>query len=157
MLLAGDLDAVLPRDRRHRSSAAIRAYAGSSATLAPSRRLCGENRHFPIMHVVAMRREIYERDRWLAMSLFKAFDEARRRSLARAADMAASYFPLPWIPDELRRARELFGDDPWPYGVEANRPTLDAFLRYAFEQGVCRRELSPDALFPPEVREAFRI
>jgi 4,5-dihydroxyphthalate decarboxylase len=57
----------------------------------------------------------------------------------------------------LRRARELFGEDPWPYGVEANRPTLDAFLQYAFEQGVCRRRLTVDALFPEEVRTAFKI
>jgi 4,5-dihydroxyphthalate decarboxylase len=109
------------------------------------------------MHVIAIRREIYERDRWLAMNLFKAFDEARMRSLARAADLTASFFPLPWIPDELRRARELFGGDPWPYGIEANRTTLDAFLRYAFEQGVGRRRLTPETLFPPELQATFRI
>jgi 4,5-dihydroxyphthalate decarboxylase len=158
MLLTGDLDAVLsarPPAPFERGDPRIRRLFDDprSIELAYVRK----TGVFPIMHVVAMRRGIYERDRWLAMSLFKAFDEARRRSLARAADMAASHFPLPWIPDELRRARELFGDDPWPYGVEANRPTLDAFLRYAFEQGVCRRELSADALFPPEVRETFKI
>jgi 4,5-dihydroxyphthalate decarboxylase len=112
---------------------------------------------FPIMHVVAMRREVYERDRWLAMSLFKAFDQARRRSLDRAAEIAVSLFPLPWVSDELRVARGLFGDDPWPYGVQANRTTLEAFLRYAHEQGVCRRRLASEALFPPEVMETFRI
>ena len=158
MLLAGDLDAVLsarPPAPFERGDPRMRRLFGDSRAVELA--YAAKTGIFPIMHVVAMRREIYERDRWLAMSLFKAFDEARRRSLARAADMAASHFPLPWIPDELRRARELFGDDPWPYGVEGNRPTLDAFLRYAFEQGVCRRELSPDALFAPEVREAFRI
>ena len=112
---------------------------------------------FPIMHVVAMRREVYERDRWLAMNLFKAFDEARVRSLQRAADITASVFPLPWISDELQRARELFGADPWPYGIEANRTTLDAFLCYAFEQGVCRRPLTAETLFPRELLETFRI
>jgi 4,5-dihydroxyphthalate decarboxylase len=112
---------------------------------------------FPIMHVVALRREIHERDRWLAMNLFKAFDESRRRSLERAADMTASFFPLPWIPDQLRLARELFGEDPWPYGIEANRTTLDAFLQYAFEQGVCRRRLTVETLFPAEVQATFRI
>ena len=91
------------------------------------------------------------------MSLFKAFDEARRRSLERAAETAASFFPLPWIADELRHARELFGDDPWPYGVQANRTTLEAFLQYAFEQGVCRRPLAVQALFPAEVLSTFRI
>ena len=100
---------------------------------------------------------MYERDRWLAMNLFKAFVEAKDRSLERAASMAVSHFPLPWISDELRRARELFGADPWPYGIEANRTTLDAFLRFAHEQGVCRRRLTAEELFPPELQAAFRI
>ena len=149
MLLAGDLDAVL----------SARPPAPFIAGDPRVRRLFADYRDvelayarktgiFPIMHVVALRREVYDRDRWLAMNLFKAFDEARRRSLERAADITASFFPLPWIPDELRRARELFGADPWPYGVEANRTTLDAFLSYAFEQGVCRRRLTVETLVP---------
>jgi 4,5-dihydroxyphthalate decarboxylase len=158
MLLAGDLDAVL----------SARPPAPVIAGDPRVRRLFADYRDvecayarktgiFPIMHVIAVRREIYERDRWLAMNLFKAFDEARVRSLGRAADITASFFPLPWIPDELRRARELFGGDPWPYGIEANRTTLDAFLTYAFEQGVCRCALTAEALFPPELQATFRI
>lgn len=112
---------------------------------------------FPIMHVVAIRRGVYERDRWLAMSLFKAFDEARRRSLQRAGDVTASFFPVPWVPDQLQAARELFGGDPWPYGIECNRTTLEAFLDYAFEQGVCRRRLKVETVFAPEIEEAFKI
>ena len=79
------------------------------------------------------------------------------RSLGRAADITASFFPLPWVPDELRRARELFGGDPWPYGLDANRTTIDAFLQNAFEQGVCRRPLTAETLFPLEVQESYRI
>jgi len=158
MLLAGDLDAIL----------SARPPAPVTAGDPRVRRLFDDYRDvelayarktgiFPIMHVLAMRREVFDRDRWLAMNLFKAFDEARRRSLERAADITASFFPLPWIPDELQRARELFGGDPWPYGIEANRTTLEAFLTYAFEQGVCRRLLSVETLFPGEVQETFRI
>ena len=158
MLLAGDLDAVL-------SARPPAAILGGDPRI---RRLFGDPRAvelayarktglFPIMHVVAMRREVYERDRWLAMNLFKAFDEPKPRSLQRAADMAASFFPLPWVADELRRARELFGDDPWAYGIAPNRATLETFLRYAFEQGVCCRRLSLETLFPPEVQATFRI
>jgi 4,5-dihydroxyphthalate decarboxylase len=158
MLLAGDLDAVLsarpPAPFIAADPRVRRLFADSRAAELAYARKTGI---FPIMHVVALRREVFERDRWLALNLFKAFDEARRRSLARAADITASFFPLPWIPDELDRARELFGGDPWPYGVEANRTTLDAFLGYAFEQGVCRRRLTVETLFPPEVHETFRI
>jgi 4,5-dihydroxyphthalate decarboxylase len=158
MLLAGDLDAIL----------SARPPAPITAGDPRVRRLFADYRDvelayarktgiFPIMHVIAMRREVFDRDRWLAMNLFKAFDAARLRSLERAADITASFFPLPWIPDELRRARELLGGDPWPYGIEANRTTVDAFLHYAFEQGVCRRLLTAEELFPPEVQETFRI
>ena len=158
MLLAGDLDAIL----------SARPPAPVTAGDARVRRLFADYRDvelayarktgiFPIMHVLALRREVFDRDRWLAMNLFKAFDEARRRSLERAGDITASFFPLPWIPDELRRAHELFGGDPWPYGIEGNRTTLDAFLTYAFEQGVCRRPLTVETLFPPELHETFKI
>ena len=41
--------------------------------------------------------------------------------------------------------------------IEANRKTLDAFLSYAFEQGVCSRLLAAETLFPPEVLTTFRI
>jgi 4,5-dihydroxyphthalate decarboxylase len=158
MLLAGDLDAVLsarpPAPFAAADPRVRRLFADYREVEAAYARKTGI---FPIMHVVALRREIYQRDRWLAMNLFKAFNQARARSLARAADITASFFPLPWLPDELSRARELFGGEPWPYGVEPNRKTLDAFLSYAFEQGVCRRLLSAETLFPPEVLTTFRI
>ncbi|MEP6997382.1 MAG: 4,5-dihydroxyphthalate decarboxylase [Betaproteobacteria bacterium] len=158
MLLSGDLDAVLsarPPTPVARADPRVRRLFADyrDVELAYARK----TGIFPIMHVLAMRREVYERDRWLAMNLFKAFDEAKARSLERAADMAVSHFPLPWIADELRLARGLFGDDPWPYGVDANRTTLDTFLRYAFEQGVCRRQLTVETLFPPEMQATFKI
>lgn len=158
MLANGELDAVLsarpPVSFSHGDPRVRRLFADYRPVELAYARKTGI---FPIMHVVAMRRAVYERDRWLAMSLFKAFDEARRRSLQRAADVTASFFPLPWVADQLRLSHELFGDDPWPYGIERNRTTLEAFLDYAFEQGVCRRRLSIDALFPPEIDEAFKI
>jgi len=112
---------------------------------------------FPIMHVVAMRRDVHERHPWLAMNLYKAFDEAKTRSVERLSDVTASYVPLPWTPSHLDAARALLGPDPWPYGVEPNRVTLDAFLRYAFEQGVCHRLLTAEELFPPEVATRYKV
>jgi len=150
MLAAGELDAVI------------------SARPVPGRRLFedyepleieyfSKTRIFPIMHLVVLKREVYERDRWVAMNLFKAFDEARRTSLARLPDITASHIPVPWLSEHVRRWQALAGEDFWPYGIEPNRPTLEAFVQYAFEQGVCRRKLSVDELFAPETREAFKI
>jgi 4,5-dihydroxyphthalate decarboxylase len=71
--------------------------------------------------------------------------------------VSASRFPLPWTWDELPRARELLGNDPWPYGLEPNRATLDTFLGYAHEQGANARRLKPEELFPESLARDFRI
>jgi 4,5-dihydroxyphthalate decarboxylase len=109
------------------------------------------------MHVVAMRADVYEAHRWLAMNLVTAFEDAKRRSQERALDANAPRFPVPWAPANAQRAAETFGDDFWPYGIEPNRVTLSWFLERAFEQGVCARLLEPEDLFAPEVRERFRV
>jgi 4,5-dihydroxyphthalate decarboxylase len=112
---------------------------------------------FPIMHVMALRREVLERFPWVATNLLEAFEAAKQRSLARALEITASRFPIPWITEMAARSCALFGGDPMPYGIEANRVTLDAFLRFAHEQGVCHKRLAPEDLFPAEVRTSVRI
>jgi 4,5-dihydroxyphthalate decarboxylase len=104
-----------------------------------------------------LRREVYERDRWIAMNLLRAFDEAKRRSLARLADIGHSQVAIPWLAEHARRWSELVGEDFWPYGIEPNRRTLEAFLQYAHEQGVAKRLMKPEELFAPETRESFKI
>jgi 4,5-dihydroxyphthalate decarboxylase len=158
MLLDGTLDAVF-------SARPPRPFVTGDARL---RRLLANYRDveyeygkrtgiFPIMHVVALRRDVYERHPWLAMNLFRAFEEAKNRSVARARDCAVSFFPLPWTPHLVEQSSALLGSDPWPYGVEANRITLEAFAQYAFEQGLCARKIELNELFPREVQSSFRI
>src|SRR5262249_29981002 len=112
---------------------------------------------FPIMHVVALRRDVFDANPWVAANLLQAFEEAKRRSLARAVEATVPHFPYPWAPAHGREARELLGDDFWPYGLEPNRTTLEAFLDFALEQGVCRRRVSCEELFPAEVQTSFRV
>ena len=112
---------------------------------------------FPIMHVVVLRREVYERDRWIAMNLFKAFEEAKRAAEARITEIGLSHIPIPWLAEHAKRWREVAGEDFWPYGIEANRPTLEAFLQYAHEQGVAMRRLRVEELFAPETLERAKI
>jgi len=116
-----------------------------------------KTRIFPIMHMVVMRRDVYEENRWIAMNLFRAFEEAKQRSLERLGEIGLSHAPLPWLSDTTRAWQDAIGEDFWPYGIEANRPTLEAFLQYAFEQGVCRRQLSPEDLFAPETLSSAKI
>jgi len=112
---------------------------------------------FPIMHVIAMRRAVFERYPWVAMNLFNAFEEAKRRCLERINDLTASRIPVPWAAAMSEDWSRDFGNDPFPYGLEANRKTLEAFCRFAHLQDVTQHRLTPDDLFPKEVRASVRV
>jgi 4,5-dihydroxyphthalate decarboxylase len=158
MLIGGELDALIaphpPRGFEDGSGRIVRLFSDHRAVEEAYYRQSGV---FPIMHVLALRAELYERHRWIATNLLTAFAEAKRRSLQRALDVNAPRVPIPWAAANAQRARELMGEDPWPYGIEPNRVTLETFLRLAHEQGVCSRALDPDELFVPEVRQAFAV
>jgi 4,5-dihydroxyphthalate decarboxylase len=112
---------------------------------------------FPIMHTVVIRRDVYERNRWIARSLYKAFCAAQREAYADLAETAALKTMLPWLTAHVEDTRREMGDDFWPYGVEPNRQTLATFLRYSHEQGLAKRLLAPEDLFVAETFESFRI
>jgi 4,5-dihydroxyphthalate decarboxylase len=103
---------------------------------------------WPIMHIIAMRREVLDRDPWVARNLYNAFEESRRRSVQRLLDPAVSRYPLPWLAGYARRMADFFGGDPFPYGIEPNRPTLEQLLRYAYQQGIAHRLAAPEEVFP---------
>lgn len=111
----------------------------------------------PIMHTVAMRRDIYEKHKWLARNLFKAFQEARERSLARIFDRQASRLFVPWLPDYAQSARRTLGESFFPYGIEENLTCLEVYLRWCFEQGIARRLMKPEELFAPETGATHRV
>lgn len=112
---------------------------------------------FPIMHVVAIRREIYEANRWIARSLQKAFEEAQRKVYEELLVTASLKTMLPWQIAAVEHAVALLGKDWWPYGFAANRTVIDTFLRYHHEQGLSPRRLEPEELFAEECFESFRI
>jgi 4,5-dihydroxyphthalate decarboxylase len=159
MLVAGDLDAIIsarpPRAFTVGTGQITRLFEDSRTVEEDYVRRTGI---FPIMHVVAITEQALKDRRWLAMNLFTAFEEARQHSLDRAMDWTAARFPLPWIPEYVVAAREAFGGaDPFPYGIEANRTSIEAFLRYCYDQGVAERKLTAEELFTPEVGSSFRV
>jgi 4,5-dihydroxyphthalate decarboxylase len=158
MLVDGDLDAIITARPPVHS-------AGPDAPIVPLFPDAAEREQdwyrrtgiYPIMHVVVLRRDVLDAHPWTATNLYRAFIEARDRSLARAVDLNASRFPVPWLPAYARRTAEMFGGEPFPYGVEPNRRTLEAFLAHSHEQGISPRLLTIDDLFPDGVREQYRI
>ncbi len=114
-------------------------------------------RIFPIMHVIALRRDIYRANPWIATSLLKAFAASQRITYEGLQVTAALKTMLPWQVAAVEEARREMGDDWWSYGLPANRHVLETFLRYHHEQGLSRRLLRPEELFAPETLEAFKI
>jgi 4,5-dihydroxyphthalate decarboxylase len=116
---------------------------------ALERELYEQTRIFPIMHLVAIRRDLYERHRWVASSLYKAFLESKRRALARMRYGGSLSYMLPWQLADIEEIDEVFGGDAWPYGLDANRPTLQALVQYMVEQHFIAKAIPLENLFVP--------
>lgn len=112
---------------------------------------------FPIMHVIVLRQSVLDANPWIAMNLMQAFETAKAKAIERVADITASHTPLPWISDLMHESQARFGADPFPYGIERNRATLDAFCQFAYEQGVAKRLMRPDELFPASTLGRYSV
>jgi 4,5-dihydroxyphthalate decarboxylase len=99
------------------------------------------------MHLVAIRRDVYERNPFVAVSMYKALCQAKDIALAKLLRKGASMSMLPWARSEAEFMQDLFGQDFWPYGVEANRPTLEAMVTYLAEQGMIAQRPKIEDLF----------
>ena len=103
---------------------------------------------WPIMHIIAMQRRILDENPWVARNLLNAFSESKRRSVERMLDPAVSRYPLPFVPAYARRMQAMFGDDPFPFGIEENRPTWEQMLLYTHQQGIAHKHVTPEEIFP---------
>ena len=104
---------------------------------------------YPIMHTVVIRRDIYDRDPWVALSLYKALCQAKEMSMRLLAETGSPKASLAWLQPLIEEEQAIIGRDWYPYGVEANRPTIEALLQYTFEQGLSERRLTIEDLFAP--------
>ena len=85
-----------------------------------------------------------------AAALTKAFEDAKALAM-NGYGMSDVFFNAPqmtpWFAGLRERVKNLMGDDFWPYGVAANRKTLNAMARYSYEQGLAVRLLTVDEMF----------
>lgn len=112
---------------------------------------------FPTMHTLVIRREIYEANRWVAQSLYKAFVQAQQIAYQNLRETAALKIMHPWLLANMEEVVQEMGEDFWAYGFENNRKTLETFLRYHHQGGLSKKLLTPEELFAPETFEAFKI
>jgi 4,5-dihydroxyphthalate decarboxylase len=114
---------------------------------AEERRFYRDTGLFPIMHVVAVRRELVERHPWLAGNVFRAFSDAKRLAIQDLEKTNFLRVTLPWV--DLDDVRGLMGEDYWPYGVAANRGELEAAIRWSVAEGLSPRDIALSELFHP--------
>ena len=104
---------------------------------------------FPIMHVIVLRRDVHERHPWLANSLYRAFVLAKERALKRLQYPGSLATMLPWQTNDMEEVDEVFGGDAFPYGIEPNRPTLEALIQHMVEQNFIAKPMPIESLFAP--------
>jgi 4,5-dihydroxyphthalate decarboxylase len=107
---------------------------------------------FPIMHMVVIRRAIYEQDPTIAVRLAQGFNEAKSQAFEAYEDGLSS---LPWVHLDLEYTRQILGADVYPYGVKRNQPTLEAATLYSHEQGLTHTKFAVEELFAPETLDLF--
>ena len=158
MLESGDIDAMFtpraPSSFLKRTGVVLRLFEDPYAA---EREYYQRTGIFPIMHLIAIRRETYEKNRWIAQSLFKGFVEAQRIAYRDLHETAALKTMLPWLIKHVADTEKLMGKDFWPYGHQPNVENLKPFLRYHHEQGLSHRLIAPEELFAPETLESFVI
>jgi 4,5-dihydroxyphthalate decarboxylase len=158
MLAAGEIEVLytarVPSTFRNGSGSVRRLFANYQKV---ERDYYAKTKIFPIMHTVVIRREVYDKSRWVAQSLAKAFKKAQEKAYHDLYDSGALSTMLPWLTHHAEQTRALMGADFWPYGLANNEHTLETFLRYSFEQGLSKRPLRVEDLFAPETLESFKV
>ena len=104
---------------------------------------------FPIMHVVAVRKDAVQEKPWLPAAVLQMYSEAKQIAYENLATTAVLKTTLPWAIDEYEETAKLMGDDYWRYGIESNRKELELVMRYTYEQGLVKRQVSFEELFHP--------
>lgn len=113
--------------------------------------------HFPIMHLIAVRRSLADAHPWFATSVYKAFVQAKDIALYEVRQAHVPMAALPWMEAEALETIDLMGDDYWPYGIKENLKDIEAMTRYSYDQGLAVRKLAPEELFAKGTLEMSRI
>ena len=104
-------------------------------------------RIFPIMHLVAIKRNVYEKNPFIAQSLYTAFCESKKAAIVKMRNYSALRYMVPWLPDDLDEMDTVFGPDPWTYGIEEARLNLGTLMSYMVQQGMLKETVAVEKLF----------
>lgn len=158
LLVRGELDAVIaprvPRSFAEGNPLVQRLFPNYGSA---SKAYYKKTKLYPIMHGLGIRRPLVEQHPWLPNAVFKAFERAKDMAVDEMKEMTALKVTLPFLDAELDETFALMGGDPWPYGIEPNRRSLEAMLGYAHRHGTTSRKLEINEIFAPSTLERFRV
>ena len=147
LLLAGELDALIsytPPEHFGNGTAMVRLFPDWRTV---EQDYFQRTRRFPVMHIMAIRRDVLEAHPTLSKALLHAFDNAKQLAQAQLDVHQALPVMLPWMTAEVQATKSLMGQDFWQYGLEANRDILEAQIRWSFEQGLIPRRPAIEEIF----------
>lgn len=103
---------------------------------------------FPVMHCTILKRDIVEKNPWVAKSLMDAFEKSKQLSYKHLTN--PRIVPLAWYQTYWEEEREFLGPDPWEHGVTsaANRRNIETICRYVHQQHMSTRLMTVDELYP---------
>ena len=158
MLERGDIDFLVTGN----NPASFRRGAPNVQRLFPNYRELERDyyrrtRIYPIMHTVVIRRDVYDRDPWVAMSLYNAFCAAKDLCCRLLLETGSPKATFGWLQAMIEEEQAVFGKDWFPYGVEPNRSSLEALLQYTHEQGLAPRRIAIDELFAASTLNAIPL
>jgi 4,5-dihydroxyphthalate decarboxylase len=104
---------------------------------------------YPIMHTVVIRRDVYDRDPWVALNLYKAFCRSKEWCYQNITETGSPKASFAWLQSMIEEEKSIIGEDWYPYGIEQNRPSIEALLQYTHEQGLTGRRIKIEELFAP--------
>lgn len=157
MLADGELDAVFTAQ----TPICWRRRAPNVGRLFPDYRTAELNYFkktgiFPIMHLIAVRQSLVEKYPWMPRAIVKAFEEAKAAIMPNLTEITALTTTLPWVTAEAEKTIAEMGEDFWPYGIEKNRKTIEAEIRWSYEQGLSKPRFEVEELFAPSTFEWYR-
>jgi 4,5-dihydroxyphthalate decarboxylase len=120
-------------------------------TVAEATRFVKKHGYIPANHAYVIRGDVHRQYPWLAFNLYKGFVAAKEYAAQRLKESIPSGLIL--RDEYLAKTREIFGADPFPYGVKANRNMLETIIDYSFEQGLTPKKFKLEELFAPSTLE----
>ena len=119
--------------------------------IAEGERFVKTHGYVPASHTYVIRGDIHEKYPWVAFNLYKAFVQAKDAARDRLAEDIPS--GLIFGAQYLAKSKQILGDDPFPYGVNANRKMIEALIDGSYEQGLTSQRLKIHELFAASTLE----